>query len=85
MRVFAALRHNPFCAQAHTERHLAGNGGWRALGALLLLAALWPLTEAIAAVAGKDYLAAALLGALVWVVSRTGLDLASMPARNEGP
>ena len=38
------------------------------------------MVEAMQAVAQKDYLAAALLIGLTWVVARTGLDLATAPA-----
>lgn len=52
-------------------------------GAALALAATWPMWEAMAAVARKDYLAGVLLVCLTWVVARSGLDLATLPLGRE--
>ncbi len=52
-------------------------------GAALALAATWPMWEAMAAVARKDYLAGVLLVCLTWVVARSGLDLATLPSSHD--
>ena len=48
-------------------------------GALLFdLAALWPLTRALDAIALRDYLGGSLLLGLTWVLARTGVELAGI-------
>lgn len=52
---------------------------WMAwLGVVLALAALWPLSRALDAIALHDYLGGVLLLGLTWVLARTGVELAEI-------
>lgn len=50
------------------------------LGVALALLAIWPLARALDAIALRDYLGGVLMLGLTWVLARTGVELASLPA-----